>query len=107
MLAVPASPTDAIRGILVVQGIAAEIESRAKAVNAQAQLVASLQKQTLVASGGVNPGSCHCPAKSRGCVEHTDCKCAQAAETTDLDTAARAAAATVTANAKRPNPAQA
>jgi len=47
MLAVPVPPTEAIRGILVLQGIATEIEDKAKAVHAQAARVATLQTQTL------------------------------------------------------------
>ncbi len=53
MLAVPEAPPDAVRGILVMQGIAAMAEQRAEAVRRQAGLVATLttrsqaQAQTL------------------------------------------------------------
>ncbi len=45
LLAVPEAPPDAVRGILVMQGIAATIEQRAEAVRRQAGLVATLAAQ--------------------------------------------------------------
>jgi septal ring factor EnvC (AmiA/AmiB activator) len=46
MLAVPESPNDAIRGIIVMQGIAARIEQQAATVNQQAKYAASLLAQS-------------------------------------------------------------
>ncbi len=42
LLAIPESPADAVRGVLVVQGVAAEIGRRSAAVRAQAAVVAGL-----------------------------------------------------------------
>jgi septal ring factor EnvC (AmiA/AmiB activator) len=46
MLAVPESPNDAIRGIIVMQGIAARIEQQAATVNQQAKFAAALIAQS-------------------------------------------------------------
>ncbi len=46
MLAVPESPNDAIRGVIILQGIAAQIETQAAAVKTQSTQVAALLAQT-------------------------------------------------------------
>jgi murein hydrolase activator len=95
MLAVPASPTDAIRGILVLQGIAAEIEDDAKTVHAQAQQVAILQTQTL-SQQAVLTASVASQQKAEDAL-NVQIAAAHGAETADLDTAASAAAAELAA----------
>ncbi len=97
MLAVPASPTDAIRGVLVLQGIAAEIEEDARAVHAQAQQVAMLQSQTL-SQQAVLTAAVASQQKAEDAL-NLQIAAAQGAETSDLDTAASAAAAEAAATA--------
>ena len=97
MLAVPASPTDAIRGVLILQGIAAEIEDDAKAVHAQAQQVAILQSQTLSQQAALTAA-----VASQQQAEdalNQQIAAAHGTETSDLDTAASAAAAELAATA--------
>ncbi len=97
MLAVPASPTDAIRGVLVLQGIAAEIEDDARTVHAQAQQVAMLQTQTL-SQQAVLTASVASQQKAEDALNQ-QIAAAHGAETSDLDTAASAAAAEAAATA--------
>jgi septal ring factor EnvC (AmiA/AmiB activator) len=97
MLAVPASPTDAIRGVLVLQGIAAEIEDDARTVHAQAQQVAVLQAQTL-SQQAVLTAAVASQQKAEDALNQ-QIAAAQGAETSDLDIAARAAAAELAATA--------
>lgn len=91
MLAVPASPADAIRGVLVLQGVAAEIERRAKAVQAQALQVAALQTQAKAQQAALT-ASVAAQQKAEDALT-AKISAAHAAEVSDLDTAARAAAA--------------
>jgi septal ring factor EnvC (AmiA/AmiB activator) len=97
MLAVPGSPTDAIRGILVLQGIAAEIEDDARTVHAQAQRVAILQTQTLSQQAVLTAAVAS--QQTAEAALNQQIAAAHNAETSDLDTAARAAAAEVAATA--------
>jgi septal ring factor EnvC (AmiA/AmiB activator) len=97
MLAVPASPADAIRGVLVLQGIAAEIEDDARTVHAQARQVAILQAQTL-AQQAVLTASVASQQKAEAALNR-QIAAAHGAETSDLDTAASAAAAELVATA--------
>jgi len=91
MLAVPAAPQDAIRGVLVLQGIAAEIEQRAAAVHAQAVQVAALQAQARAQEKALSVAVA-AQQKAEDALSR-QIAAAQAAETGDLDKAARAAAA--------------
>jgi septal ring factor EnvC (AmiA/AmiB activator) len=97
MLAVPGSPTDAIRGVMVLQGIAAEIEDDARAVHAQARQVAILQTQTL-SQQAVLTASVASQQKAEDALNQ-QITAAHGAETADLDTAASAAAAAAAATA--------
>jgi septal ring factor EnvC (AmiA/AmiB activator) len=95
MLAVPASPTDAVRGILMLQGIAAEIEDKAKTVHAQAEQVAILQTQTLaqqqqLAAAVASQQQAENALSGQIAAAHT-------AENSDLDVAAANAAAEMAA----------
>ena len=91
MLAVPASAADAIRGVMVLQGVATEIARKAQAVHAQAMQVAALQAQTRAQQAAlVQAVSAQQQAENALTAQIAG---AQAAETSDLDTAARAAAA--------------
>ncbi len=96
MMAVPGSPTDAIRGIIVLQGIAAEIERRAEAVHAQALLVAELKAQTL-AQQAVLAKAAAAQQQAEDALS-AQIGMARAAETSDLDLAAREAAAAISAS---------
>ncbi len=96
LLAVPASPTDAIRGILVLQGIAVEIEDKAKAVHAQATQVAILQAQTLAQRQRLTVAVAS-QQKAEDALS-VQISAAHSTETSDLDTAASAAAAELAAN---------
>jgi len=95
MLAVPASPADAIRGILVLQGVAAQIESKAKAVHAEAVQVTALQAQTS-AQKAMLTQAVAAQQKAEAALT-AQISSAHAAETSDLDTAARSAAAAAAA----------
>jgi len=91
MLAVPAAPQDAIRGIVVLQGIAAEIVRRAQAVHAQVLQVAALQLQTKAQAVALN-AAVLTQQKAEDALS-VQISAARTAETSDLDIAARAAAA--------------
>jgi septal ring factor EnvC (AmiA/AmiB activator) len=95
MLAVPASPTDAIRGILVLQGIAAEIEDKAKTVHAQAAQVAMLQAQTLLQQQQLAAAVATQQQAEDALTRQISA--ADGAETSDLDIAAANAAAEMAA----------
>jgi septal ring factor EnvC (AmiA/AmiB activator) len=96
MLAVPASPADAIRGILVLQGIAVEIENKARTVHAQAAQVAILQAQTLAQQQQLTVAVAS-QQKAENALS-VQISAAHSAETSDLDSAASAAAAELAAN---------
>jgi septal ring factor EnvC (AmiA/AmiB activator) len=96
LLAVPASPSDAVRGILVLQGIAIEIEDKARTVHAQATQVAILQAQTLAQQQQLTVA-----VASQQQAEDAlsaQISAAHSTETSDLDSAASAAAAELAAN---------
>jgi septal ring factor EnvC (AmiA/AmiB activator) len=95
LLAVPATPADAIRGILVLQGVAAEIADQAQAVHAQAQQVAILQAQTR-SQQRVLTAAVASQTQAENALS-VQIATAQSAETSDLDTAAQAAADALTA----------
>jgi septal ring factor EnvC (AmiA/AmiB activator) len=91
MLAVPASPGDAIRGVLLLQGIASEIERRAKAVHAAAVAVAALQGQTQAQAAALAVAVAN-QQKAEDALT-AQISASHAAEISDLSSAARAAAA--------------
>ncbi len=91
MLAVPAAPEDAIRSVLVLQGIAAEIERRAKAVHAEAAQVAALQAATRTQQAALTQAVGK--QQTAEAALSLQIAAAQSAETSDLGTAIRAAAA--------------
>jgi septal ring factor EnvC (AmiA/AmiB activator) len=82
ILAVPESPSDSVRGILVLQTVAGVIEQRSEAVRAQAARVADLMGR--VAEAALS----------------AQILAARAAEAADTDTAMSEAAAAVAANVK-------
>lgn len=96
MLAVPASPEDAVRGVLVLQGIAAEIELRAKAVHDEAAKVAALEASTRTQQASLAVAAA--VQKKAEDALNAQIDAARAAETAELDTAAQAAAAEAAAN---------
>jgi septal ring factor EnvC (AmiA/AmiB activator) len=91
MLAVPASPVDAIRGVLVLQGVAAEIAQRAQALHAQAIQVAALQAQARAQQAALT-AAVAAQQKAEAALT-AEISAARTAEMSDLDIAARAAAA--------------
>lgn len=91
MLAIPASPQDAIRGVLLLQGVAAEIERRAQAVHAAAVAVAALQVQTKAQAAALAVAVAN-QQKSEDALT-AQIAASHVAETRDLSSAARAAAA--------------
>jgi septal ring factor EnvC (AmiA/AmiB activator) len=95
LLAVPASPQDAIRGIMVLQGIAAEIEKRAEAVHAQAVQVAALQLQAKAQAQAL--GTAVVAQQKAEDTLNAQIAAAHAAEAADLNMAAHAAAAEASA----------
>jgi septal ring factor EnvC (AmiA/AmiB activator) len=96
ILATPESPVDSVRGILVLQTIAGEVETRSAAVRAQAAMVASLlgqisaQQRVLLASVAAEK-----VAEDRLTAQ---INAARAAETADMDTAVAEAAAALRAD---------
>jgi septal ring factor EnvC (AmiA/AmiB activator) len=98
MLAVPESPNDSVRGILVLQSVAGVIEERSEAVRAEAARVAGLvgqmtaEQKVLVAAVAAQRGA---EAALTAQIE-----AARAAEAADTDTAMAEAAAAVRANVK-------
>jgi len=96
LLASPASPADSVRGILILQGIAAEIQARAAAVQAQsaavAHLLAATNHQQLVLEQAVQAQRQAEDALSAQIAG------ARAAEAADEDTEAREEAAAISAD---------
>jgi len=96
MLATPESPTDSIRGILVLQGIAANIELRAAAVQAQTRnlhgLMTAITAQQVVLRADIAAQQTAEDALTRQIAS------ARAAELADLDIAAAQAAASAQAD---------
>jgi septal ring factor EnvC (AmiA/AmiB activator) len=96
LLASPASPVDSVRGILVLQGIAAQIAARAAAVQAQSETVAHLltatdhQAQVL--------GRAVAAQRQAEDALSTQIADARAAEAADEDTEAREKAAAISAD---------
>lgn len=95
MLAAPGAPADAIRGILVLRGIATQIVDETNTVHAQAEQVALLRTQTvaqqqLLGVAVVNQQKAEDALSAQISAAH-------GAETSDLDTAASAAAAELAA----------
>ncbi len=96
LLAVPGSPVDAVRGVIVLQGIAGQIEARAVAVKQQAALVAALstetkaQQRTLAAAAAVQ--------QQAELALNQQVASAQAAEMADAQTALRETAAAIVAD---------
>jgi septal ring factor EnvC (AmiA/AmiB activator) len=96
LLASPASPTDSVRGILVLQGIAAEIQRRAAAVQAQTANVAHL----LTATSAQQQILEQAVAAQRQAEDalNSQIAAARTAEAADSDVAARETAAAISAN---------
>ncbi len=96
LLASPASPTDSVRGIEVLQGIAAEIQRRAAAVQAQSQTVGQL----LTATNHQAQVLEQAVAAQRQAEDALTAQIAsaRAAEAADEDTEARETAAAISAN---------
>ncbi|OYV35246.1 MAG: hypothetical protein B7Z80_18940 [Rhodospirillales bacterium 20-64-7] len=97
LLANPARPQDSVRGIIIMQGIAADIQRRANAVQAQTQAVTHLltmmtdqQKLLLAAVADQQKAEDALTAQIAA---------AKAAETADADTEAKENAAAITADA--------
>jgi septal ring factor EnvC (AmiA/AmiB activator) len=96
LLASPASPTDSVRGILVLQGIAAEIQRQANQVQAQTAIVAHL----LAATGSQQQVLEQAVAAQRQAEDALNAQIAdaRAAEAADADAAARETAAAISAD---------
>lgn len=96
MLATPETPANAIRGILVLQGIAADIETRAAAVKAQA-----LDVNTLIAQSSAEQAVLNADTAAQQTAEDAltrQIAAARAAELADLDVVAAQAAASAEAD---------
>ncbi len=98
IFAMPEAPADAVRGILILQDVAAAIEQRSEAMRAQAAAVASLlgqitaqQRMLVIAAAAQRKAEDALTAQIDA---------ARAAEIADSDTAAAEAAASVAANRK-------
>jgi septal ring factor EnvC (AmiA/AmiB activator) len=90
IFATPESPVDSVRGILVLQGIAGEIEQRAEAVRAQSKNAADLlQKMSAQRQVLTNAVALQQAAET---ALNAQIQAAQAAEAADEDVAAREAA---------------
>lgn len=96
LLATPGSPTDSVRGVLVLQAIASEIQARAEAVQAQSQNVAHL----LAATNSQQQVLQQAAAAQRQAEDALNRQIAQAraAEARDADTEALETAAAISAN---------
>jgi len=98
ILAVPESPSDSVRGILVLQTVAGVIEQRSEAVRAQAARVADLMGQ-VAAQRRVLLAAVAAQRVAEAALS-AQILAARAAEAADTDTAMSEAAAAVAANVK-------
>jgi septal ring factor EnvC (AmiA/AmiB activator) len=96
ILATPESPVDSVRGILVLQGVAAEIERRSASVRAQAAAVAGLMGQ-ISAQQQVLLAAVAAERKAENSLT-AQIDAARAAEMADSDTAVAEAAAALKAD---------
>jgi murein hydrolase activator len=98
MLAAPQSPRDAVRGIAIMQGIAAAIEAQAQNVKTESARLAALQAQTQTAQARLSTAVTTQQIAEATLSSQIDS--AKAAEMADADTAAREAEASLAAQRK-------
>jgi septal ring factor EnvC (AmiA/AmiB activator) len=96
IFAMPEAPADAVRGILILQDVAAEIESRSEAMRAQAASVASLLEEITAQQRALVEAAAAQRKAEDALTAQIDS--ARAAETADSDMAAAEAAAALAAN---------
>ncbi len=98
MLAVPQSPQDAVRGITIMQGVAAAIAVQAQEVKSQTTQLAGLLAQAQAAQAQLNAAVT--VQQNAEAALNAQINAAKAAEMADNDTAARAAEASLAAQRK-------
>ena len=98
MLAAPQSPRDAVRGIAIMQGIAATIETQAQDVKTESARLAALQAQTQTAQARLSTAVTTQQTAEATLSAQIDS--AKSAEMADADTAAREAEASLAAQRK-------
>ncbi len=96
LLAVPESPADAVRGVIVLQGIASEIEAKAAAVKQQGALVAVLTSRTEAQETKLAAAAA--AQQQAELALNQQVASAQAAEMADAQTALRETAAAIVAD---------
>lgn len=95
MFAAPVTPRDAVRGIAILQGIAAEVETEAARVRQESQDLATLLAKMQSAQSRLSAAIAAQTAAEQNLTAQIDA--AKAAEMTEADTAAREAAASFAA----------
>lgn len=96
LLAVPESPADAVRGVIVLQGIAGQVEAQAAAVKRQAVLAATLSAQTRAQQATLAAAAAAQQQAEQALGQQISA--AQAAEMADAQTALRETAAAIAAD---------